>query len=102
MNIDAIISSAQAQVEAEFAQYKLDFAERAKLPPIPAGKWIRFHGRSMNQGRVGVIVEAPGPSKKYDGRDAERYEIWLDIRIGKNYTQEPTTIFADRGDLEQI
>jgi hypothetical protein len=48
---------------------------------------------SLNEGRIGTVVEMPGPSKKYGGRPAERIEILLDATA--DYEWE--TMWTDNG-----
>ena len=48
-------------------------------------------GVSMNEGRIGTVVEMPGPSVKYDGRNAERIEVFLESTVD----HEEETMWTD-------
>lgn len=69
---------------------------KPKPTPNPAqnlkvGDRVTVHGNSMSNGRVGTVVELPGPSKKYNGADAQRIEILLDATADYEWA----TIWSD-------
>jgi hypothetical protein len=39
------------------------------------------NGVSLNEGRIGTVVEMPGPSTKYNGQNAQRIEVLLDSTV---------------------
>lgn len=60
-----------------------------KPVPKPAsvriGDRVVFRGSSINDGRIGTVVEMPGPSNKYGGRPAERIEVLLDATCDEEW-----------------
>lgn len=101
--IDEIIDELIAEAEKQSVMYWETRQRLGQMPPIAVGTKVQYQTISTNTLRTGVVVEAPGPSTKYNGRPAERYEIrlvedvdhWGDIR-------PETTIFADRADLKEV
>jgi hypothetical protein len=76
---------------------KLDAAPTPKFVATPAkvevGSRVIVRGSSLNEGRIGTVVEMPGPSKKYGGADAQRIEVLLDATA--DYEWE--TMWTDNG-----
>lgn len=49
------------------------------IKPLEVGERVKYMGSgSLKSGQIGTIIEVPGPSNKYDGRPAERYEVVLE------------------------
>ena len=60
---------------------------------IKVGDRVTVHGNHMTEGRVGTVIEMPGPSNKYGGENAQRIEVLLDAT--SEYEWE--TIWSDNG-----
>lgn len=97
--IDEMIDEIKATAEAEDRQYQIDYNRRSQMPPIAVGTKIHYHSLPP----IDFRTEAPGPSLKYGGRPAERYEIRLFEDVDRwGDTRPETTIFANRANLEEV
>jgi hypothetical protein len=86
--IDPTVLAERDRQEIDFVNEVLARLESNPTPkPVPApaivkvGDRVLICGNSMNEGRIGTVVEMPGPSKKYGGHDAQRIEVLLDATI---------------------
>lgn len=58
--------------------------EIKKQDSLQVGDTVRVHyssGGHLREGRIGTVIELPGPSEKYEGRPAERIEVRLHATI---------------------
>ena len=89
----------QDQAYQEFILSLLNDLESNPLPaPIPnpaiglkVGDRVTVHGNHMTEGRIGTVIELPGPSVKYGGMDAQRTEVLLDATADDEWE----TIWSD-------
>jgi len=89
---EATLTPAQLENRSKMASEILDRIMREpRIEPTPnpaavkVGDRVVICGNSSNKGRIGTVIEMPGPSVKYGGYDAQRIEVLLDATIDEEW-----------------
>lgn len=97
---EAALTPEQLEYRNEMVKEILDQLSREpRIEPTPnpavvkVGDRVRICGNSLNKGRIGTVIEMPGPSTKYGGADAQRIEVLLDATIDDEWD----TMWTDNG-----